>query len=227
MIGIYKITSPNNKIYIGQTIDFNIRLLTYNNINQSKSQTKLHYSFLKYGIVNHIFEFIEECSIDQLNIKERYWQDHYNVLSTKGLNCKLTQTNDKSGSLSEEVKLKISIGNKGKKRSAETKLKISQFMKNKVCSEQTKLKISLANKGKVISKEHKEILKNARKNEIYSNVGKKRSDNHLAKKVICTDTNKIWNCMSDCAEELNISVKTLSKYLTGYRKNKTTIIYYE
>jgi group I intron endonuclease len=227
MIGIYKITSPNNKIYIGQTIDFNIRLLTYNNINQSKCQTKLHYSFLKYGIVNHIFEFIEECSIDQLNIKERYWQDHYNVLSTKGLNCKLTQTNDKSGSLSEEVKLKISIGNKGKKRSAETKLKISQFMKNKVCSEQTKLKISLANKGKVISKEHKEILKNARKNEIHSNVGKKRSDNHLAKKVICTDTNKIWNCMSDCAEELNISVKTLSKYLTGYRKNKTTIIYYE
>ena len=42
------------------------------------------------------FEIIEQCILTQLNERERYWQDYYDVLGINGLNCKLTETKDKS-----------------------------------------------------------------------------------------------------------------------------------
>ena len=99
MTGIYKITSPSKKIYIGQSVDIEKRFRSYKNLSHCKSQIKLYNSFLKYGVNNHIFEIVEECSIELLNDKERYYQDFYNVLNS-GLNCLLTKTNDRSGKMS-------------------------------------------------------------------------------------------------------------------------------
>lgn len=70
-----------------------------------------------------MFSVIEECCINFLNEKERYWQDFYNSINS-GLNCKLTKTNDKSGQLSQETKEKIGLSNTGKKHTIETKEKI-------------------------------------------------------------------------------------------------------
>lgn len=128
MIGIYKITSPTNRIYIGQSIDIDIRFLYYKKL-KCKNQPLLYRSLLKYGFENHKFEIIEECSIEQLNERERYWQDYYNVLE-EGLNCMLTQTNTKSGEISQITKDKISSGNKGIIRSDEFKSNISNILKN-------------------------------------------------------------------------------------------------
>ena len=72
------------------------------------------------------------------------------------------------------------------------------------------------NLGKIMSKESREKCKIA---------GKKGSLN-WSKSVMCTKTNKHWETITDCAIDLNIKMKTLSMYLTGKRKNKTTIIYY-
>lgn len=107
MIGIYKITSPNNRIYIGQSKRIEIRFKEYKNINNTKSIPRLHNSFLKYGINTHTFEIIENCSLEDLNIRERYWQDFYDVLNG-GLNCQLTTTENCPAILSEEYKAKIS-----------------------------------------------------------------------------------------------------------------------
>lgn len=127
--GIYKVTSPNNKIYIGQSIDIDKRFKDYKSL-KSRFQRLLHRSFLKYGADNHIFEIVEECSIDLLNERERYWQEYYNVLeTTKGLNLKYTETSDRSGVLSEESKKKISVGNTGKVRTNEHKNKTSKVLK--------------------------------------------------------------------------------------------------
>ena len=104
MICIYKITSPIGKIYVGQTINYQRRLSDYKRIERIVSQKRLFNSFNKYGVDKHIFEVIEECCEGQLNNLERYWQDFYNVLGRKGLNCKLTSTNDKTGYLSEQTK---------------------------------------------------------------------------------------------------------------------------
>lgn len=87
MIGIYKITSPSGRIYIGQSVDLENRQKVYSKL-KCKLQIRLYSSLLKYGWVNHKFEIIEECSVEIINDRERYWQEFYNVLGKKGLNCK-------------------------------------------------------------------------------------------------------------------------------------------
>ena len=114
LIGIYKITSPSNKIYIGQSLNILRRFNNYKRIEDCKTQIKLYNSLKKYGTENHIFEIIEECPLENLNTRERYWQDFYKVLEG-GLNCKLTKTEDKNGFLNKETCNKIGkskIGNK-------------------------------------------------------------------------------------------------------------------
>jgi group I intron endonuclease len=114
MAVIYKITSPSGRVYIGQTINYKSRVRRYEN-HCCKKQKRLLASLVKYGFHNHIFEIIEECEINLLNERERYWQDFFDVTSAKGLNIRLTHTNDRKGSLSEISKNKISIGNSGNK----------------------------------------------------------------------------------------------------------------
>jgi group I intron endonuclease len=132
MIGIYKITSPSNKIYIGQSTNIKKRFASYLYKN-CKSQTKLYNSFLKYGVENHKFEIICECLIIDLNNKERFYQDLYNSFND-GLNCRLTFSFDKSGLISNESKLKISNSKKGISFSNEHKYKMKKnaFRKNLV-----------------------------------------------------------------------------------------------
>lgn len=104
MIGIYKITSPSGKIYIGQSVNIEKRFEYYKYINSIKNQAKLYNSFKKYGIEQHKFEIIEECSIEQLNEKEIYWGLCFNTIN-EGLNHKLGNQNSV---ISEETKLKMS-----------------------------------------------------------------------------------------------------------------------
>ena len=101
--GIYKISNPVNKVYVGQSIDIIYRFKQYKNPNSCSTQTKLRNSINKYGLNDHKFEIVEECMIEELNDRERYWQDFYNCLKN-GLNCRLTTSTDKSGEVSEETK---------------------------------------------------------------------------------------------------------------------------
>lgn len=107
MIGIYKIVSPTGKVYIGQAVCIKKRKKSYQKA-RCKGQPRLYASLIKYGFSEHIFEVVEECSEDQLNVRERHWQDFYDVLSEKGLNCKLTKTEDRTGCYSQESKNKNS-----------------------------------------------------------------------------------------------------------------------
>lgn len=159
MIGVYKITSPSNNIYIGQSIDIEKRFKGYKNINSSKRQTILHRSFLKYGIDNHDFEVLIECNIEDLNKYERYYQDLFKATEHNGLNCRLTSSEDKSGILSEETKKKMSKSRKGRVVSVETRKKLSEASKG--MSDETKQKISNAGKGRVCSEETKGKIRQA------------------------------------------------------------------
>ena len=138
MIGIYKITSPSGKLYIGQSCDIKNRFRQYRSLSNTKNQTGLNNSFKKYGIKNHVFEVIELCQFDQLNIRERYWQEFYNVLSD-GLNCKLTSTEEQKCVLSDETRLKMSIKLKGKQawNKGTAKIKIKNPNANKVINIET------------------------------------------------------------------------------------------
>lgn len=155
MIGIYKITSPTGKVYIGQAVDIVGRKKKYSRLS-CKKQPRLYNSLLKYGYSAHTFEVMEECKVEELNVRERYWQDFYNVLGKNGLNCKLTTTVDKSGQLSEQTKKRIGLANKGKIRSQEFKDNITKTSTGRVAwnkglkmPEEVKLRNSLSNKSRV------------------------------------------------------------------------------
>ena len=78
MIGIYKITSPSKKIYIGQSRDIRKRFYLYKKY-KGKTQPKLYKSFLKYGVERHMFEIIKECSVAELNDLEIYYIKHFDL----------------------------------------------------------------------------------------------------------------------------------------------------
>lgn len=205
MIGIYKITNPKGKVYIGQSVDIDKRFYRYNRNENVINQRKLYNSFLKYGISNHNFEIIEECIFEELNEKERYWQDFYNVIEL-GLNCRLTETKDKSGKISKETIEKLIKINTGKKASVETRKKIS-------------LNHSRHNLGKRHSKESIEKMSLNRKNKLIY------GDNPRAKKVKCSKTNIIYSCCKEASEKLGYKYSTLRNMLNGNDKNKTTLFY--
>jgi group I intron endonuclease len=231
MIGIYKITSPLGYIYIGQSIDIDLRFCVYKKL-KCKSQLRIYNSFIKYGVDNHIFEIIEECSFDLLNERERYWQDFYNVLSKKGLNCNLVSTKTSPKILSEDTKLKISNSLIGLRHTEKSKAKISKGLMGRVVSEKTRNKISESNKNKEFSEERRQKISNAlRGRKIPKEVIEKRSkklsagNHYKARIIINTENGVFYECIGDAAKCYNIKRSTLNNCLTGFRKNKTYLAY--
>ena len=174
--GIYKITSPSGKIYIGQSRDINRRKRNYKNC-RCKNQIILYNSLLKHGLDNHIFEIICECSELELNKLESINIKKFNTFNSEyGMN--LTSGGDHSKH-SNETKRKISKRNKGRVCSEGTKRKISIANKGKrlgmKSSKETKIKLSISHKGKGLGKkltdEHKQKISNSHK-------GKKLSEEH-------------------------------------------------
>jgi group I intron endonuclease len=206
-IGIYKITNPKGAVYIGQSIDIYRRFRYYKKTQNCNEQPKLYNSFLKYGTDNHTFEIIEECSVEILNERERYWQDFYNATNRdKGLNCRLTETSDFNGKLSEETCEKISIALKGRVFSEEHKKKLAE---NHAFKKEGYIH---PNKGKKHSSET--IKKMSESNP------KIRS-----KKVINTKTGEIYNSGKEMCEILGLNYNVMRKIFCGQVKNNTPFKY--
>lgn len=169
IIGIYKITSFKNKVYIGQSRNIVKRIQSYARLSdKTKTQVRLYNSIKKYGWENHFFEIIEECSIVELKCKERYWQDFYQVIGVNGLNCILQECENTPRILSEETREKISLANFGKKRtiSEEGLAGLRKAHKGKVVSEETRQKLSQSlkafyeeNESKMIGFKHSDEAK--------------------------------------------------------------------
>lgn len=128
MIGIYKITSPTNRIYIGQSIHIEKRWDNYQRLN-CKNQTKLYNSLKFHGVDNHKFEIVEECLQDNLLERETYYKKLYKVLEISSLCCRI---DGRFGSLSQETKDKISEGLKGITRTEKTKKRIGIKLSKKL-----------------------------------------------------------------------------------------------
>ena len=225
MIGIYKITSPTKKVYIGQSIDIKKRFAQYN-CNSCKGQPKLYRSLIKHGFINHKFEVVTECDEADLNKWERYYQDLYSACGKSGLNCAFTGYNDRSGRVTEETKEKIRSTLTGFKRSDEFRKAVSKRMmglkrtpeQNKAHSERMKGR-PIWNKGIPMSEESKAKM-------IASKEGLNTGElSHNNKIVFDTATGVYYFNSRDAAEFNNISYKLLSRYLTGSRRNKTSLIY--
>lgn len=112
MIGIYKIENLiNGKIYVGQSTDIEKRWKEHKQIPYRDSKAAeyarhfpLYRAILKYGLENFKFSVIEECTIEELDQKERYWISYYNTFTKEGQNgYNLTSGGDGSRRLYKET----------------------------------------------------------------------------------------------------------------------------
>ena len=216
MIGIYKITSPTKRIYIGQSINIERRFSTYKRNNPINKQPRLYGSFKKYGIENHKFEIVCECDISELNNRERYWQDYFNVLEI-GLNCCLTKTNNLDYIISTETRKKISIKATGRKHTLQTKNKLSIAHSGKKLSEEHRLKlVSKLTGRKGHSKKATEETKK---------LCSKNATKHLSKIVLCLNNGIFYESAKEVSDIFKIKHSTLRGWLNGSAINKTSFIY--
>jgi len=174
--GIYKITSPSKKIYIGKSIDILRRHKQYSKLF-CKSQTHLYNSLVKYGFENHKFEIICECEKSDLNDLEKHYIEEFKSFNTEqGLN--LRSGGEGGGICSEETRLKISDGIiKSEKSFKKGHIPWHKGKKN-IYSEDTLSKMrgnknGAGNKGRVYSKESLQRMSNSKKGKIPWNKGMK------------------------------------------------------
>lgn len=119
MVGIYKITSPTKKVYIGQTWNMLKRRSSYKKLT-CKSQPKLYNSIMKHGWENHLFELIHELPKDVTqNILDSYEVFYWEQYKECGADLLNTKEPGKGGKHSEESKRKMSKAQIGIPKSKE------------------------------------------------------------------------------------------------------------
>lgn len=111
--GVYKITSPSGKIYIGQSLNVARRMIEHKYNSKSKN-LKLYNSFREYGIKNHIVEIIFlSKDKEEMNKMESFYIKKFDTVEN-GLN---------------HIDILNNIGSfSGKKHTEENVLKIKERM---------------------------------------------------------------------------------------------------
>lgn len=132
MVGVYKITNPSGKIYIGQSWNLDSRKSYYKGLF-CKDQPAIFNSLKKYGWSKHSFSVICELPEDVTqevldNYEIFYWQQ-FKDCNFEILNVKQP---GKGGKHSQKTKSKISDSKKGSKHSEQTKQKIKNTLKGRL-----------------------------------------------------------------------------------------------
>lgn len=199
--GIYKIVcNENHKIYVGSSSDIKSRWNRHkHNMKNNRGNPNMLNSYKKYGNTSFSFEVIEECDVKMLIEREIYWANFYKSQGYVLFNCgDFIESPTRRLKPSLEIRQKISkslLGNtrtKGKKVTEETKNKISNSLKllGRKMSQSNLEKLRVANK-KPKSEEHK------------LNISKSRTESYGIK-LICLDTNEIFNSYKEAADKFNV-----------------------
>lgn len=196
-IGVYSITSPSGKVYIGSSMDIKDRWRVYKRLD-CDSQPILYRSLLKYGVENHKFKVLIQCEVDELYEWEYHYSNYYKSIGVNGLNCMIPGFGDIKGLVSEKTKQKLRSFNLGKKH-----------------TESTKQKMSIARKGRKQTEEHIKKRSLAR-------IGKKQRN---SKMLVDKTTGIFFDSISIAATSYNLNRNLLYYWVNGRYKNKTNLIY--
>ena len=206
--GIYKITSPTGRVYIGEATNLKIRCSYYLNPNRIKGQRAIYNSLVKHSPENHKLEIVELCNYDILLERERYYQEIYDSVEN-GLNCFLTSTESKKKVWSKETITKMSENQMGEKNS---------FFGKKHTKESLK-KISEAQMGE---KNHNYGVKNSDEYKRIQSI----SNSKTPLKVIDTKTGEImfFNNSKECANALDAKPSNIRMCKNNYKLKRRYII---
>ena len=215
MVGIYKITSPTGRVYIGQSWNLEQRLNAYKQLKCTK-QPKLHSSLLKHGWVNHTFETVHTLPVDinqaTLNTYETFYWQQYLDCNIQMLNIKEPGSNGKH---SQESKQKIIDSKVGKKRSAETVKKISDSLKGIKRSEEvvqkrieTRKRIGTNKKQSERMIGHKQLTNTVEKRkQTRKNLGLGK------KKILHVESGIVYPSRKEAATALSLDPSTIRRKL--------------
>ncbi len=222
MIGIYKITSPTKKVYIGQSVDIEKRFYTYKKM-LCKQQVKLYNSFQKYGVDKHIFEIVTICSANELNTFERYYQEIYSCVGIGGLNCNIVSDIENNGYASEETKQRMRIANAGEKNGMFGKTH-SEKVKKETGDRFRNNKIWI---GRKHSEESKKKMSETKANRVYE---KRIISNETLLKLKEANCKIILNLETGIYyygthDVYGVKPTTLRNKLNGNKKNNTNFRY--
>jgi group I intron endonuclease len=216
LVGIYKITNPEGKIYIGYSTDLQRREAQYS-INNIPTQKLLKESIIKYRWNNHTFDILEYCSLDELKIREKYWIEFYKSYQN-GLN--LNKGGGGPLNHSEETKKKMS-----KPKPEGFGKVISDIKKGKL---NPKLSLFKKNKPSFFTDhkhtpETKQIMSQHRSGKTYKEIfgeaeGKIQKHNkslpRKGKDIKCINNGVIYPSVKEASLNLNVSERSISNILT-------------
>lgn len=239
VIGIYCIENiKNNKKYIGQSIDVNLRLSNHKSALRHNRHRNIHLqdAWNKYGEENFNFYIICECAEEELDDKECCYISEFNCMNPSyGYNFesggnKNKHPSDNSRQKMSESHIGLQAGENspswGIPKSAETKKKISDTQKErfknkenhpmfgKCQSQDTKAKIGFSRKGKCAGENHPFFGKTHSEEE-----RKKISQNRGGKPIFCPELNEIFWGASEAEEKYGISHSLIIACCRGKRKH--------
>ncbi|AGE49593.1 GIY-YIG catalytic domain-containing endonuclease [Acanthocystis turfacea Chlorella virus Can0610SP] len=203
---VYRLTSPSNKSYVGQTIR---PIKERFNEHQTKTNCVLIYRAIQFhGWHNMKKEWIEVPD-DELNFYEEMLVTLLGTIAPDGYN--LREGGESGGKMSEEVKKKLSVAHTGKTLADEHKQKISQSMSGEnnpmfgqTHTEETKIKMSDKRKGEDHPMYRKTHTDDAKQKMSVAHSGK---NNPLSKKVYQYDLDgtfvKLFASCGEAARSLN------------------------
>lgn len=161
MIGIYKITSPTGKVYIGQSWTIEKRRLYYQT-KKCKNQRKLYHSIDKHGWSYHSFECVHELPSD---VTQEVLNDYESIYIDQYKSCGFEMMN-----LREP-------GSRGK-HSEETKKKMKETREKEFKENPDKYRAFLtSNSGKIRTPEERKRDSECKKGSKNPNYGR-RGENH-------------------------------------------------
>lgn len=216
---LYMHIFPNDKVYIGITCQ-KPESRWGKDGNAYQHNQYMQNAILKYGWNNIKHEILhtgltkEAAEQKEIELIAKYKSNQreygYNIENGGHVNCvsdetkrKLSQIR-KGRKLTQEQKMKISCSLLGREVSQLTKKRISEALKGREATEEAKAKMSIArkgksswNKGKELSQEHKTKLKAAKA--------------HKTKKVLCVETNCVYESVRDAEKQLGLSHGNLAK----------------
>lgn len=219
---IYKITFPNNKVYIGQTCrDLNVRISQHYYESNKNPIFPVHKAISKYGKNSIKIDILEKnLNSDEAEYLEKYYIRYFNSFS------------DKNG-------YNISFGGFGfhKKHTQGTKDKISKLFKKMKINGTKYLKDFYSKNPEARSLIQLELMKdpnnlskarismkNARIKALKNNkiVGKAKKPIILVKNECILE----FNSLTEAAKELDICVSGLSNCLNGLSKTCSGYVVY-
>lgn len=217
--GIYKITSPKGKVYIGQSINIKNRYRAHIK-NFKYYDTKLARSFKKYGTESHVFEIIVKCNKKELSDLESNYIKEYDSIR-EGLNIL-----DRNYTLKDTSKTKNNQVWTNERKKAHSKF-IKQWWKDNpqyTRGEEWKQKISKSKVGKVTVRDENGkcfhvSIEEYKLNPKLVGVTANKAQPKLRKKVRCITDNKVFESVKEAAKYYNFP--SSGNIVTAIKKNKS------